>query len=178
MNILSIDKNILSSKSTSSFIFANGTISVLGRIYEFHLFYKHIKTATINFSNNIIEVILPNKFKKLSTDNILKISTEIIYDKIAKKEVEQVMEKTRLLLGFAPEDYIIKRLYNGQMGLCYTKEKKIVINPDIVKYDRRTIEYIILHQFCHLKYKTHSKGFWQMMKKYMPNYEQFQAVAA
>ena len=57
--------------------------------------------------------------------------------------------------------------------MCYTEEKKIVISPDIVKYDRRTIEYIVLHEFCHLKYKTHSKGFWQMIKTYMPNYEKY-----
>lgn len=178
MNILNIGINSTKPISVTSFNFANGTISVLGRVYEFRLFFKRVKTSTIHFSNHIIEVVLPNKFKKLKINDILKISTENIYDQIAKQEVEQAMEKTRLLLGFSPEDYIIKRLYNGQMGLCYTREKKIVINPDIVKYDRRTIEYIVLHQFCHLKYKTHSKGFWQMMKKYMPNYEQFQSIAA
>lgn len=86
------------------------------------------------------------------------------------------MEKTRLLLGFAPEDYSIQRLENNKMGTCFTDEKKIVINPDIVKYDRKTIEYIVLHEYCHLKYKVHSKGFWQMVKTYMPDYEKYKDI--
>ena len=86
------------------------------------------------------------------------------------------MEKIRLLLGFAPEDYTIQRLENNQIGMCLTDEKKIIINPDIVKYDKKTIEYVVLHEFCHLKYKIHVKGFWQMLKKYMPDYEKYKGL--
>ncbi len=45
------------------------------------------------------------------------------------------------------------------------------INPDIVKYSRDVIDYIVLHEFCHLKYKTHSKVFFEIINKYMPNYK-------
>ena len=38
-------------------------------------------------------------------------------------------------------------------------------------YSKDIIEYIIFHEFCHLKYKTHSKKFYDMLKKYKPNYE-------
>ena len=41
----------------------------------------------------------------------------------------------------------------------------------IVKYNRKVIDYVVLHQYCHLKYKTHSKKFYDMLKKYVPNYE-------
>ena len=49
----------------------------------------------------------------------------------------------------------------------------ITINPDIVAYDEKTIEYVILHEFCHLKYKIRTKNFWKMIGTYMPNYEQY-----
>ena len=68
------------------------------------------------------------------------------------------MEKIRKTLGFAPEEYVIKRIEN-KVADCDTETKTIIINPDIFKYDRETIEYILIHQFCHLKYKTHSKKF-------------------
>ena len=155
---------------------SNGSISILGIMHQFHLYYKHVKASTIHFINHTIEVILPNKFKKLEASQILKILIEKLYDKIAEHEIELVMEKTRLLLGFAPEDYSIQRLKDNKMGMCFTEEQKIIINPDIIKYDRKTIEYIILHEFCHLKYKTHSKGFWQMIKTYIPDYESYQNI--
>ncbi len=174
MNILNISINSGEAAIIAPLNCYTGTISVLGAVHEFRLYYKRVKASTINFINHIIEVILPNKFRKAKTNDLLKILVAKLYDKIAEQEIESVMEKTRLLLGFAPEDFTIKRFKNGQISKCYTEEKKIVISPDIVKYDRKAIEYIILHEFCHLKYKTHSKGFWQMMKTYMPNYERYE----
>ncbi len=158
--------------------FSKTNICILGAIHQVHLYYKNVKTSTINFINRTIEAILPNKYKKLDIGEILRILIEKLYDKIAEQEIERAMEKTRLLLGFAPEDYIVKRLENDQMAMCITDEKKIIISPDIVKYDRKTIEYIVLHEFCHLKYKIHSKGFWKMVETYMPNYESYKTINA
>ena len=78
------------------------------------------------------------------------------------------MEKVRKQLGFAPEDYIIKRIDN-KIADCITEEGLIIINPDIVKYDKETIEYILIHQFCHLKYKTHSKKFNELLNNNINN---------
>ena len=155
----------------------NGSICILGITYQVHLYYKNAKSPTINLNNRIATVVLPNKYKKMENSQILKILVEKLYDKIAEREIEIIMEKTRLLLGFAPEDYIIKRLENNQMATCLTDEKKIIINPDIVKLDKKAIEYAILHEFCHLKYKIHAKGFWKMIKTYMPDYEKYKNLA-
>lgn len=154
----------------------NGTICILGIVYRVRLYYKNVKAPAITLNNRTVEVVLPNKYKKLENSQILKILIEKLYDKIAEQEVERVMEKIRLLLGFAPEDYTIQRLENNQIGMCLTDEKKIIINPDIIKYDKKTIEYVVLHEFCHLKYKIHVKGFWQMLKKYMPDYEKYKGL--
>ena len=58
--------------------------------------------------------------------------------------------------------------------LEYLEDKKILINPRIVKYKREVIEYIILHEFCHLKYKNHTKSFYNMLEKYMPDYKKYE----
>ena len=49
--------------------------------------------------------------------------------------------------------------------------QNITINPELFKYKKEVIEYVIVHEFCHLKYKTHSKAFYNMIKNYIPNYE-------
>ena len=82
------------------------------------------------------------------------------------------MEKIRKTLGFAPEDYKIKRI-NNKMADCLTEEKIIVINPDIVKYDKETIEYIVIHEFCHLKYKTHCEKFNIVIRENVKNYKKY-----
>ena len=39
-------------------------------------------------------------------------------------------------------------------------------------YSRKAIEYVVLHEVCHLKYMNHSKNFWAMVEKYMPDYKE------
>ena len=145
------------------------TVKVLGKDYDLEVQYKMIKTPSLSFENSKIQVVLPNQFKKMENAEIVSILMNKMYEKIAEKEIENSMEKTRLLLEIAPEDYEIKRMENV---LAKCKEGKITINPDIVMYSRDIIDYIILHEFCHLKYKNHTKSFYNMLKTYMPNYEE------
>jgi len=59
MNILNISINNGEATITAPWDCYTGTISVLGIIHEFRLYYKRVKASTINFINHIIEVILP-----------------------------------------------------------------------------------------------------------------------
>ena len=145
------------------------TVKVLGNDYDLEVQYKMIKTPSLSFENDKIQVVLPNQFKKMEKEEIVSILMNKMYEKIAEKEIENAMEKTRLLLDIAPEDYEIKRMEN-RVAKCI--EGKITINPDIVMYSKDIIEYIVLHEFCHLKYKNHTKSFYNMLKTYMPNYEE------
>lgn len=144
-------------------------VKVLGKDYDLEVQYKMIKTPSLSFEDSKIQVVLPNQFKKMETAEIVSILMNKMYEKIAEKEIENSMEKTRLLLEIAPEDYEIKRMENV---LAKCKEGKITINPNIVMYSRDIIDYIVLHEFCHLKYKNHTKSFYNMLKTYMPNYEE------
>lgn len=144
-------------------------IKVLGEDYKLVVQYKNVKVPELKIENREIQVKLPHIYKKMQNPDVIEVIINKMYEKIAEKEVERAMEKTRLLLEMAPEDYEIKRISNI-LGTC--KEGKITINPDIVMYSRETIDYIVLHEFCHLKYKNHTKSFYNMLKTYMPNYEE------
>lgn len=148
-------------------------VPVLGVDYKVKIIYKNIKYAELNVEDRVIKISLPNKYKKENNEKILDLAIDKMYNEIAKVEVERAMEKTRLLLGFAPEDYEIKKL-NNRLGKC--EDEKIIINPEIVKYSREIIDYVVLHQYCHLKYKTHSKGFINMLEKYEPKYEKMEEI--
>ena len=147
--------------------------TIFGEKYAIQIIYNKKESAELDLCGKTIMIYLPNKYKKSKDTNILKLALEKMYDEIARIEIENVMEETRIMLdGLAPENYVIKRIPNK---FAKTLENKtIVINPEIIKYDKSVLEYVILHEFCHLKYKTHSKGFWQMMKTYMPNYEKYE----
>ena len=150
-------------------------VPVLGTDYKVKIIYKNIKVAELDVEDKIIKISLPNKYKKANNERILDIAIDKMYEQIAKVEVERAMEKTRILLGFAPEDYKIRKM-SEELGKC--EENKITINPEIVKYDRDVIDYIVLHEYCHLKYKSHCKSFIKMLKKYEPNYKKYERIVA
>ena len=150
-------------------------VPVLGTDYKVKIVYKNIKVAELDVEDKIIKISLPNKYKKANNERILDIAIDKMYEQIAKVEVERAMEKTRILLGFAPEDYEIRKM-SEELGRC--EENKITINPEIVKYDRDVIDYIVLHEYCHLKYKSHCKSFIKMLEKYEPNYKKYERIVA
>ena len=150
-------------------------VPVLGTDYKVKIIYKNVKVAELDVEDKIIKISLPNKYKKANNERILDIAIDKMYEQIAKVEIERAMEKTRILLGFAPEDYEIKKI-SDLLGKC--EENKITINPEIVKYDREIIDYIVLHEYCHLKYKSHCKSFEKMIEKYEPNYKKYERIIA
>ena len=150
-------------------------VPVLGTDYKVKIIYKNIKIAELDVEDKIIKISLPNKYKKANNERILDIAIDKMYEQIAKVEVERAMEKTRILLGFAPEDYEIRKM-NEELGRC--EENKITINPEIVKYNREVIDYIVLHEYCHLKYKSHCKSYIKMLEKYEPNYKKYERIVA
>ena len=153
----------------------NEIVKLLGENCKVIINYKNLKKPTLTVEGKDIKICLPNKYKKLNRDEILVKLIEKLYDMVAEKEIEVIMEKVRKQLGFAPEDYKIERLDN-KMANCITEQGIIIINPDIVKFDKEIIEYILIHQFCHLKYKTHSKKFNNMINEYINNVNKYATI--
>ncbi len=160
-------------RNISKAVIERHPVPILGINYKVKIEYKNIKMAELNIENLTIKISLPNRYKRTSNEQILDLAIEKMYEQIAKVEIERAMEKMRILLGFAPEDYEIKKI-NNVLGKC--ENNKITINPQIVMYNRKTIDYVVLHQYCHLRYKTHCKNFIKLIKKYEPEYQKYEYI--
>lgn len=149
------------------------SVKIFGKNYDVKVIYKNIKTPELNIEENSeINIILPSKYKKIGYEQILKMSIEKMYEQIANNEIEDIMEKVRIMLGIAPEEYKIAKMQNT-LGKC-TEQKVIIINPELMQYKKEIIEYVIVHEFCHLKYKSHGKRFYEMIEKNIPNYLKYE----
>ena len=146
------------------------SVKIFGRSYNIETSYKYIKTPKLDIQKETIRILLPIKYKKVNNEQIIGILIKKMYETIAEKELDNIMEKVRVTLKFAPEDFKIVRI-DKTLGKCY--KDKIVINPDIVMYKKETIEYIIFHEFCSFKYRKHSKKFYDIIKSYIPNYQSY-----
>ncbi len=149
----------------------NKSVKIFGVSYELKVIYKRVKAPKLNLQKKLIEISLPIKYKKLNNEILIEMLLEKMYDAIASKELDIIMEKVRTTLKFAPEDYKIMRL-DKRLAKCLAN--RIIINPDIVRYRKEIIEYVVFYEFCKLKISKTSKKFYETLKKYMPNYENYE----
>lgn len=151
--------------------YADGeSFQILGESYTLNIYYKDINNAILNVENGNIAIILPLRYADADNTEQIKKMIDKMYYMIAEREVEAAMEKTRKMVGLAPEEYRIKKT-KSVWGSC-SSNKKITINQNLMMYSRKAIEYVVLHEVCHLKYMNHSKNFWAMVEKYMPDYKE------
>lgn len=95
-----------------------------------------------------------------------------MYSEIAEIEIANSMEKIRVMLGFAPEDYAIKRM--PDTFIKNARNKTIIINPDITKYSRKIIETSLIQAFCKTKHKENSKEYKAILKNAIEKYENYE----
>ena len=56
-----------------------------------------------------------------------------------------------------------------QWGSCSTSGK-VILNPSLVKAPKECIDYVIVHEVCHLKEHNHSPRFYRELDQLMPNW--------
>ncbi|HPI69453.1 MAG TPA: SprT family zinc-dependent metalloprotease [Bacteroidales bacterium] len=71
--------------------------------------------------------------------------------------------------GFSPSEIVTKRL-KSRWGSCSTRGR-ITINSELIKLEMRFLEYVIIHELCHLKYHNHGKDFYRLLEQIVPDYK-------
>ena len=49
------------------------------------------------------------------------------------------------------------------------------LNPHLVKAPKECIDYVILHELCHISEHNHSDKFWRLLTQVMPNWKEVKA---
>lgn len=57
-------------------------------------------------------------------------------------------------------------------GVYNRKNHTITLNSKLIEFDVSKIDYVIIHELCHIIHFNHSKEFWELVFKYCPNYKQ------
>lgn len=61
-----------------------------------------------------------------------------------------------------------------QWGSCSVKGN-LILNPHLVKAPKECIDYVILHELCHIAEHNHSEQFWRLLTQVMPNWKEVKA---
>lgn len=61
-----------------------------------------------------------------------------------------------------------------QWGSC-SPSGRLTLNPWLVAAPREAIDYVLLHEMCHLKHHHHGSAFYRTLSRYLPDWERVKA---
>lgn len=64
---------------------------------------------------------------------------------------------------------LVLREMPTRWGSC-TATGKLILNPELIKAPRPCIEYVIIHELCHLVHHNHTRAFYTLQEKVLPNW--------
>ena len=144
---------------------AGETHLYMGRHYRLKVFKG--KRESVNLKGRYIEITTSNKKKveKLLKDWYAYHSKTKLFS-IADPLIERFKKYK------ATPDTVALRNMPNRWGSC-TTEGKIILNPELIKAPKGCIEYVIIHELCHLIHRNHTHKFFALQAKEMPNWEKW-----
>ena len=86
-------------------------------------------------------------------------------EEIIRERFAEITAKT----GLYPKKVTIKKM-TASWGRC-SSTGNISINAKVVFYPPECIDYVMIHELCHLRYMDHSAAFWELVSRYCPDWK-------
>ena len=83
----------------------------------------------------------------------------------------ELIAKWEPILGVKVRGCTVRKM-KTRWGSC-TPRGKIILNPELVKAPKGCIEYVIIHELCHLIHHDHTQKFIDLQTKEMPDWEKW-----
>lgn len=91
------------------------------------------------------------------------------YIKMSKQITKERTELYQKALGVVARSIRIDKI-GKRWGSCNTK-KEITYNYLIVTLPMDLIDYIVVHELCHIHHMNHDRSFWRKVGSVMPDYK-------
>ena len=173
-------KNIILENKVKILEYINNTESKINFKDGDELLYlgkKYILRIYINKYNKE-KIVVEDRFISVYTGNNFINSEEIkeIYKSLLKNTSKDILDK-RLKeisnsININYTSYKI-RYMTTRWGSCISNNKTLNFNTKIAMLPLKVIDSIIIHELCHIIEPNHKKEFWNLVYKYMPDYDKY-----
>lgn len=93
------------------------------------------------------------------------------YKRHADKKIREKVERYKSLVGVETGVVRIKE-FKSRWGSC-TPYGDLEFNWVIVMAPNRVVDYVVVHELCHLIHHDHSPQFWKEIERVMPDYQEY-----
>ncbi len=126
-------------------------------------------------------IIMPSLSEIIFDNGSILVKSEEFLNKFIKKKTNQIFEERyNYVYSIFDEEIPNYRLRSRKMktrwGVCNKSSKTITLNSKLIRYDKSIIDYVIIHELCHLIHFDHSKNFWELVYKYDRDYKRHRKI--
>lgn len=142
----------------------------MGRRYKLKLIKVTRMEPSVRLFRGCIEVRTRDKSTSVIKKQLLEWYRDHAND-VFPKRMEALVDKVSWLKEI-PQWKLLSM--TKQWGSCSPKGV-ISLNPHLVKAPRECIDYVLLHEMCHLKEHNHSQRYYRLLSQAMPGWELIKA---
>jgi predicted metal-dependent hydrolase len=102
-------------------------------------------------------------------EQFLREALEEWYRQKARVEIKERVERIQYLIGKKPNRIVIKA-QRKRWGSCSSKAN-LNFNWRIIMAPSAVLDYIVVHEMCHLIHLNHSRAFWDAVSAILPDYK-------
>ncbi len=136
----------------------------LGRQYRLNLLQGE---KSVRLAGGFIEVTLPDPVPEAVAQAL-----NAWYRQRARTNFQRILRE--VVPRFASYSLPVPQLKLRQMptrwGSC-TPAGVISLNPDLIKTASGCIEYVVVHELCHLVHRPHDRNFYDLLERILPDWQ-------
>lgn len=170
LKIISLESDFIKHWVTDEKIFYKGKeFKIIINIY----LLKRIKII-INEKEKIFEIYVPKEINNLN-ENDRKLYIDKAVKKFLKDETKKIIEnRIEYWSEFTKIEYNSFKIADAisKYGSCIPKLKKLHFSSRLIMLPLEQIDSIIVHELCHIIYGDHSEKFYDLVKSFMPDYDE------
>lgn len=143
----------------------------LGREYPLRIvFTDNIKKPLAHLKDSELKVEIPEGTSEDRISFLVKKAIWSFYSQRAEEEVEKLLSSYSKKLGVASPAFKVKH-QKRRWGSC-SGDNVLRINFQLMMAPPEQLEYVVVHELCHVKEKNHSARFWNQVRELMPDYQE------
>lgn len=155
-------------KLTNNYFREHSTILINGEPKKLYISYGLF--CEIIIEENNIQLTLSNRLKPThSQESQVKKQLEAWFKQQTINHIDQKLSTYAEKLGVLPKSFKV-RLYKARWGSCNSRAE-LSFSSLLTMTPKWVIDYVIVHELCHLVHMNHSKAFWQLVALYCPDYQ-------
>lgn len=164
--ILQKQKYILDNEIKAPLKYTNGETHYLwGEKYTLQLIKNDtVKHVLVDNEKSLLYLPVPKRSTIEKRKNIL----DEFYRQELKNEIPEVLDKCVRIVGRTPKSVNVRKMKNW--GNC-KQDGRITLNLNLAKKAPVCLEYVMIHELCHLIEFNHGKNFKKLMDEFCPNWK-------